>query len=184
MYDQNPYSRFSDKISYKSESECHKCACENSPTVKDIYNMMQLQNDQIKFLLETVQKLLVTVVTYQPNQHKCCCFEHEHCKKNDSSKTTKLFQKNETRKECVLENSTELLSHTEKPHTSLNKNENKQKENESNKNSISLIKSNIAPVTQEESKNTRATKCISSDNRDKINNSKEKERTYSVVRYV
>jgi len=178
--DQNPYSRFSDKISYKSGSECHKCACQNTPTVKDIYSMMQLQNDQMKFLLETIQKLLVTVLSNQQNQHKCCCSENGHCKKDNDSQTTEVFKKDETQKESLLQHSND--NNTEKPPINIKKTETLQKKIESKKNLKCSGKQDVTSVAKEAPTNVVNTRC---DNRnDEKDSKKEKERTYSIIRYL
>lgn len=176
--DQNPSNRFSDRTSYKSAgSEYHKCACQNTPTVKDIYNMMQVQNDQIKFLLETIQKLLVTVLSNQQTQHKCCCVEQIHCKKDDNLKKTELLTE-EVVEDCQLK---KCENQQEKSQTSLKNNETVLKKNKPNRISKDFNKSNIIPVTKCKPKNPKVTECDSAINKkDKT----EKERTYSVARYV
>lgn len=180
--DKNPHSRFSDKMSYKSGSEYHKCACQNTPTVKDIYNMMQLQNDQMKFLLETIQKLLVTVLSNQQNQHKCCYSENGHCKNNDDSKT-EVFKKDVTQKECNSQHSND--NDIEKPQIDLKKTETVQKKNELNKNLKSSGKNDVTSVTKVKPKNPVNTRCDNSnDEKERRENKKEKERTYSILRYI
>ncbi|XP_029346844.1 uncharacterized protein LOC100167866 isoform X1 [Acyrthosiphon pisum] len=174
---ENPYSRFSDKISYKSGSDYHKCACQNTPTVKDIYNMMQLQNDQMKFLLETIQKLLVTVLSNQQNQHKCSCSENGHCKRDNDSKTTEVLKKDVIQKELNSQHSKD--NNTEKPQTNLKKTEIVQKKNELNKNLKCSGKQDVTSVTKEKEKNPVNTIC-NNDN-DEKDNKKEKERTYSII---
>lgn len=174
---QNPYSHFSDKVSYKSGSECHKCACQNTPTVKDIYSMMQLQNDQIKFLLETIQKLLVTVLSNQQNQHKCCCSENGHCKKDNDSKTTEVFKNDLTQEKYPPRYSHD--NHTEKQQTNLKKSEVVQKKNKPNLNLKYSGKPDITSVTKEKPKIPVDTRCDKS--KDEENNTKEKEKTYSII---
>lgn len=120
-YDHNPYSRFTDKTSYKSSSDYHKCTCQNTPTVKDIYNMMQIQSDQIKFLLETVQKLSMTLLSSQQNQPKCCCYVNSHCQNVNNNKPIELIKTIETPSECQLDNLNANL--TKKPQISINKDE-------------------------------------------------------------
>lgn len=175
---QNPYSHFSDKISYKSGSDCHKCTCQNTPTVKDIYSMMQLQNDQIKFLLETIQKLLVTVLSNQQNQHKCCCSENCHCKKDNNSKTTEVFKNDLAQEKYTSKYS--LDNRTEKQQTNLKKSV--QSKNEPNQNLKCSSKPDITSVTKEKPKIPVDTKCDKS--KDEENNPKEKEKTYSIIRYM
>lgn len=177
---QNPYNHFSDKISYKSGSEYHKCTCQNTPTVKDIYNMMQLQNDQIKFLLETIQKLLVTVLSNQQIQHKCCCSENGHCKKDNNSKTTEAFKNDLTREKCPTKYSYD--NHTEKQQTNLKKSEAVQKKNEPNQNVKYSDKPDITSVMKEKPKIPVDTRCDKS--KDEETNTKEKEKTYSIIRYM
>ncbi|XP_015376584.1 PREDICTED: uncharacterized protein LOC107170885 [Diuraphis noxia] len=175
--DQNPYSRFSDKISYKAGSDYHKCACQNTPTVKDIYSMMQLQNDQMKLLLETIQKLLVTVLSNQQNQHKCYCCDNGHCKIENDSKTTEVFKNDVTQKECTSQHTSN--ENTEKPQAYLKKTETIKKKNESNKNLKCSGKPEVTSITKEKPKNPVNT---GSDNsNDEKENNKEKERTYSII---
>lgn len=175
--DQNPYNHFSDKMSYKSGSDCHTCRCQNTPTVKDIHSMMQLQNDQIKFLLETIQKLLVTVLSNQQIQHKCCCSENGHCKKVNDSKTTEMLKKDETQKEFPPLRSND--NHSEKPQINFKETESVQKKTETNKNLKYCGKSD---ATKEKPKTPVNTKCGNS--HDEKNNKKEKEKTYSIIRYI
>lgn len=174
-YDHNPYSRISDNVSHKIINDYHKCACQNTPTVRDIYNMMQLQNDQMKFLLETIQKLLVSVLSNQQNQHKCCCFEHGYCKKDDNLKNTEFLKKNNTQEESELQNSVD--DHLEKSQINLKKNEENLKMSESNNSAKPVIKPNITTTNEEQPKSTEVIKCSN-----KKINIKEKETTYSVVR--
>lgn len=174
--DQNPpYSRFSDRMSYKSDSENHKCNCHNTPTVKDIYNMMQVQNDQMKFILETIQKLLVTVLSNQQNVvHKCCCMKQNHCKHDDGFKTTESIQKNEIHEECQLKTSND--NQTEKPQISLKNDEIVQ-----NKNSKHFSKPDTTSDNpKDQPKILKDTKCVN--NNDEEDNKKEKERTFSIAR--
>ncbi|XP_025204567.1 uncharacterized protein LOC112601267 [Melanaphis sacchari] len=175
--DQNPYGRFSDKNSYKSGCEYHKCACQNTPTVKDIYSMMQLQNDQMKFLLETIQKLLVTVLTNQQNQHKCCCSENGHYKKVNDSKSTEVLEKEQAQEKCPSQYVHN--NHTEKLQTNSKKSETVQKKNEPNQNVKYSDKPDITPVIKQKPKNSVSTRCDNS--KDEKVNTKEKERTYSVI---
>lgn len=175
--DQNPYSHFSDRASYKSSSDYHKCACQNAPTVKDIYNMMQIQNDQIKFLLETIQTLLVTVLSNQQTNHKCCCFNNGNLKKNDDLKPTKMSKANDVIEEHQSQNSND--GQKEKPQNTFKKiNKTVPKKNESNKSSKCI---NKIPVTKNKSKSPEGSKC--SNDVDE-NNKKETERTYSIGRYI
>ncbi|VVC28645.1 Hypothetical protein CINCED_3A009822 [Cinara cedri] len=134
---QNPYNYFTDKVSYDSSNNYHKCACQNAPTVKDIYNMMQMQNDQIKFLLETVQKLSMTL-SNQQNQHKCCCFLNSHCKNVNDNKPTELLKTSENPVNCQLDKLND--NSTEKPLNSLKKGKSVPEKNESNKGSKPLMK--------------------------------------------
>lgn len=183
--DQNPYSRFSDRMSYKSSSECQKCAGQSTPTVKDIYNMMQMQNDQMKFLLETIQKLLVTVLSNQQNQHKCCCFEKNYCKQNNDFKTSELFKKTEIlTNECQLPNNNNN-NLTDKPQNILKKDESVPKNNEPNENLKCINKPDVntkMPAVKNKPQSPVVAKC--DNNNDEKDTSKEKERTYSVVRYI
>jgi len=167
-------------MSYKSGSDYHKCACQNTPTVKDIYSMMQLQNDQMKFLLETIQKLLVTVLSNQQNQHKCCCPGNGHCKKENYSKTTEVFKKDVTQKECTSQHTYD--DNTEKTQANLKKTETVQKKNESNKNLKCSGKPDVTTVTKEKPKNPVNTR--SDNNNDEKESKKEKEKTYSIIRYI
>lgn len=168
-------------MSYKSGSDYHKCGCQNTPTVKDIYSMMQLQNDQMKFLLETIQKLLVTVLSNQQNQHKiCCCSENGHCKKENFSKTTEVFKKDVTQKEFTSQHTYD--DNTEKPQANLKKIETVQKKNESNKNLKCSGKPDVTTVTKEKPKNPVNTR--SDNSNDEKENKKEKEKTYSIIRYI
>lgn len=140
--------------------------------------MMQVQNDQMKFLLETIQKLLVTVLSNQQSQHKCCCFEKNHCKNDGNLKKTELLTK-EIVEDCRQQN---CDNQPEKPQTSLKNNEIPQKKSETNKRSKDVIKSNITPVTKDKPTNPKITRCDSGTNDE--DNKIEKERTYSVVRYI
>lgn len=175
--DQNPYGRFSDRMSYKSSSDYHKCACQNSPTVKDIYNMMKIQNDQTKCILETIHKLLATVLSKQENQHKCCCSMNNHCFKSDNVKTTKSLEKNETQEKYQSNNSND--KQIEKPPSSLKNDEIIQKKNEPTTCSKCACKPDNLSETKDKSKKPRIVKC------NNVNNEKkEKERTYSIQRYI
>lgn len=172
--DQNPYGRLSDRTSYKSGSECHKCSCQNTPTVKDIYSMMQVQNEQIKFILETIQKLLLTVLTNQQSQHKCCS-ENSHHKKSDDFTTVKISKKNDVQEEFPSQISVD----TEVENTTRidkKKDEIVPKKNELDK---SLTKPVVSSATKDKPKNLskKVSKC-------RNNNEKKKERTYSIARYV
>uniref|UniRef100_A0A2S2PE29 Uncharacterized protein n=1 Tax=Schizaphis graminum TaxID=13262 RepID=A0A2S2PE29_SCHGA len=178
--DQNPYGHFSDKMSYKSSSECHKCACQNTPTVKDIYSMMQLQNEQMKFLLETIQKLLVTVLSNQQTQHKCCCSENGHCKKDNDSKTTEMFKNDLTQEKCPSQHS--HSNNSEKLQTNLKKSETVQKKTKPKQNLKYSDKPNITSIEKEKPKTPVNTR--SDNSKDEKENTKEKERTYSIIRYM
>lgn len=141
---------------------------------------MQVQNDQIKFLLETIQKLLVTVLSNQQNVHKCCCIEHSRCKQGDDFKT-ELIQKNEIHEKCQLKNSND--NQTEKPQISLKNDEIVQNKNELNKNSKRLNKPDVvSDKPKDQPKISTVTKCGT--NNDEKDNKKEKERTYSIARYL
>lgn len=175
--DQNPYNRFSDRTSYKSAgSEYHKCACQNTPTVKDIYSMMQIQNEQMKFLLETIQKLLVTVLSNQQTHHKCCCSENPHSKKDEDLKKSELLTKDNS-EDCQLKKYNQL----EKPQARIKKNKIIQKKNEPNKISNNFNKINVIPQSQNIQK-TKVTECDNSTNKE--DNKINKEKTYSIARYV
>ncbi|XP_060852790.1 uncharacterized protein LOC132930764 [Rhopalosiphum padi] len=175
--DQNPYGHFSDKMSYKSGSECHKCACQNTPTVKDIYSMMQLQNEQMKFLLETIQKLLVTVLSNQQTQHKCCCSENGQCKKDNDSKTTEVFKNDLTQEKCPSQYS--HSNHSEKLQTNLKKSETVQKKTKTKQNLKYSGKPDITSIEKEKPKIPVNTRCDNS--KDEKDNTKEKERRYSII---
>lgn len=170
--DQNPYNRFTDKISYKSSNDYHNCACQNTPTVKDIYIMMQMQNEQIKFLLETVQKLSITLLSNQQNQHKCCCFINSHCQNLNNIKPT-VSKTSETPAECELDH------FTEKPQTSLKKDKNIPGKNESNKGS-KLNKSDNILVSKDKVKQQVIRKVSDSEK----DNQHERERANSAARYI
>lgn len=178
--DQNPYGRFSDKASYKSGSDCHKtCACQNAPTVKDIYNMMQIQNDQIKFLLETIQTLLVTVLSNQQTHHKCCCSNNG--KNNDSFKATELAKTNDIPKEHQSQNSNDVQK--EQPQTTLQKTDKlTRSKNVSNKRSKGVNKTDKTPITKNKPKSPESSQCNGDVN--EKSNKKETERTYSTGRYT
>lgn len=171
-------------MSYKSGSECHKCAGQSTPTVKDIYNMMQMQNDQMKFLLETIQKLLVTVLSNQQNQHKCCCFEKNYCRQNNDFKASEMFKKTETlTNECPLPYCNNNL--TDKPQNILKKDESVPENNEPNENSKCINKPDVnskMPAAKNKSQNPLVAK--SDNSNDEKDTSKAKERTYSVLRFV
>lgn len=170
-------------MSYKSGSECHKCAGQSTPTVKDIYNMMQMQNDQMKFLLETIQKLLVTVLSNQQHQHKCCCFEKNYCKQNNDFKTSDVCKKTEIQtNECPLSCFNNNVP--DKPQNILKKDESVPENNKSNENSKLIDTSDVnskRPAAKNISQNPLAAKS-DNDNVEK-DTSKAKERTFSVIRY-
>lgn len=174
--DQNPHGRFSDRMSYKSGSDYHKCACQNSPTVKDIYNMMKVHNDQTKCILETIHKLLATVLSKQENQHKCCC-SMNHCFKRDNVKTIEISEKNEIQEKYPSKNSND--KQIEKPPSSLKNDEIIQKKNEPTKCSKCSYKPDNTSETKDKSKKPMTIKCNNSNNE-----KKEKERTYSIQRYI
>lgn len=170
-------------MSYKSGSECHKCAGQNTPTVKDIYNMMQMQNDQMKFLLETIQKLLVTVLSNQQNQHKCCCFEKNYCKQNNGFKTSELLKDTETQTyDCQLSNSNDNL--IDKPQNILKEDKSVPENNQPNTNSKLINKPDAKSEMHTTKNKPRNPSVAKGDNNNEKNISKEKERTYSVVRYI
>lgn len=178
--DQIPYSNYSERMPNKSGSECHKCAYQSTPTVKDIYSLMQMQSDQMKFLLETIQKLLVTVLSNQQNQHKCCCFENSHCKKNDDLKKSEVLKINDTQKECHLKHSND--NHTIKSSSDLKKEELVQNKNEPNRRSNSVGISNTTSTSKDKPKNTKISKCDTNNSNDVKVDKKEKERTFSIAR--
>lgn len=173
-------------MSFKSGSECHKCTCQDTPTVKDIYAMMQMQNDQIKFLLETIQKLLATVLSNQQSQHKCCYFEKEHYKQDDHLKTTELIKNTETEtKECQSQNSNSNL--TDKPQASLKIDKSMQEKNELNKSSKCVNKPDVkskTSATKDKLRNPLVTQCGNDKNEQDLSKEKEKEKTYSIARYL
>lgn len=177
--DQIPYGRYSERMPYKSSSECHKCTYQNSPTIKDIYSLMQMQSDQMKFLLETIQKLLVTVLSNQQNQHKCCCSENGQCKNNNDLNKSEMLRKNDTEKEGELKYSND--NHTNKPSSDLKKNEFIEQKNETNKRSTSVGKVDITSVSKDKPKKSKNIKC-NKKNDEKVDK-KEKERTFSIARY-
>jgi len=142
--------------------------------------MMQLQNDQMKFLLETIQTLLATILSNQQNQHKCCCSENSHCKKENDSKTTVVFKKNETQKECTSQHTYD--DNAEKPQANFKKTEIIQNKNESNKIFKCSGKPDVTTVTKEKPRNQENARCDNSN--DEKENKKEKERTYSIIRYI
>jgi hypothetical protein len=174
--DQIPYSRYSERMPYNSDRECHKCVHQNSPTVKDIYSLMQMQSDQIKFLLETIQKLLVTVLSNQQNQHKhCCCFENNQSKISDDSNKAEILKKNDTKKKCQLNHSND--NHTNKILPNLKNEELLQKKNKPNKRSNSV---GTIDTTSRSKDKPKTSKIIS--NNEEVDK-KEKERTFSIARY-
>lgn len=179
--DQIPYSRYSERVPYKSDSECHKCAHQNSPTVKDIYTLMQMQSDQIKFLLETIQKLLATVLSNQQNQHKhCCCFENNQCKKNDDSNKEDILRKNDTEEEeCQLNQSN--INHTNNLPPDFKNEEFLEKKKEPSKKTNSLGTTDKTSRSKNKLKASKIIKC-NSNNNEKVDK-KEKERTFSIARY-
>lgn len=180
--DQNACNRFSDRVSYKSSGECHKCVCQNAPTVKDIYNMMQIQNDQMKFLLETIQKLLVTVLSNQQNQHKCCCFDNGHCKNSNNFKMTESSKTNEVQEQCQLQSTNnDQTEKQQQQQANLKKTDqiahkkielNKTSKGHSNPDSKTL-------ASKGKRINAHAFKCVNGNDK-----KKETERTYSIGRYV
>lgn len=140
---------------------------------------MQLQNEQIKFLLENMQKMLVTVLSNQQSQNKCCCFNtNNHCVKNNDFNSSKLLKSNETQERSQLQNPNDVQ--TEKLQTNV-QNKDEKMLNKNPKCGGKL--DNITPVTVENPKKSQTTKCNGCDNSEK-DSKKEKERTYSVVRYI
>lgn len=143
--------------------------------------MMQIQNDQIKFLLETIQKLLVTILSNQQNPHKCCCFKNNQCKKSDDEITTEFIKnKNDTQEGCQLQNVNN--DHIEKPQIDLKNNNIIQEKNEQSTISKCSKKQNIKIVANDKPKISNISKRNNSD--DATDNIKEKEKTYSVARYI
>lgn len=144
--------------------------------------MMQIQNDQMKFLLETIQKLLVTMLSNQQNQHRCCCFDNGHCKNSNNFKMTESSKTNEVQEECHSQSTKD--DQTEKPqqqqanlkktdkiaHTKIELN--KSSNGHSNPNGKTL-------AFKDKHTNSQAFKC--DNGKDK---KKETERTYSIERYI
>ncbi|XP_050423421.1 SCL-interrupting locus protein homolog isoform X2 [Adelges cooleyi] len=181
-YDHYTYNRFSDnqRSSYKSESECHKCSCQNTPTVKDIYSMMQMQNDQMKFLLETIQKLLVTVLANQQTSHKCCCSERENCKKDISIYKDNFMPNKNLNQSETSSNKYNEIQVQEKPHV-FKTNDNNLKPNitENGSKQYTSKSSNKASKQDENTKNPKDLK--SDDPHLKKDSKKEKiEKAYSI----
>lgn len=139
---------------------------------------MQIQNDQIKFLLDTIQKLLVTILSNQQNQYKCCCFKNNQCKKDNDYKTSELIKNvNDTQEGCQLQHSDNNIGKTQ---IDLEINDIVQKKNEQTISKCSN-KQNIKSVTTDKPKILKVSKHNKSNNA--TINIKEKERTYSVARY-
>lgn len=172
--DQNPYGRFSDRTSYKSGSECHKCSCQNTPTVKDIYGMMQVQNEQIKFILETIQKLLLTVLSNQQNQHKCCYSENVHHEKSDNFTSAKVSKKKDMQEEFPSQNNVD--NKVESTRIGTKKEETVQKKKELDK---CLTKPVRTSATIDKPKTLNVSISRNSNEKKREN---QKERTYSIAR--
>lgn len=140
---------------------------------------MQIQSDQMKFLLETIQKLLVTVLSNQQNPHKCCCFENNQCKKSDDFKAPEFFKNmNDSQEKCQLQNYND--NNTEKQQTNVKTDDVVQDKTEQNIKSKCSIKQNITSV-KNKPKNSKVYKCDKNNDEKDI---KEKETICSALRYM
>lgn len=143
---------------------------------------MQIQNDQIKFLLETIQKLLGTMLSNQQNQHRCCCFDNGHCKNSNNFKMTESSKTNEVQEESQLRSTKDDQTEQQQQQQANLKKTDKiaHKKIKLNKNSKGHSNPNGKTLaSKDKCTNPQAFKCVNG--KDK---KKETERTYSIGRYI